>query len=71
MIHLNHATHAFFCTYLSKESAKQLALPLSSRQLAMCSSPNDDTKQLQDSKQMHVCFSPELACSELTPFYEL
>ena len=21
---------------------------------------NDDTKQLQDSKQMHVCFSPEL-----------
>jgi len=26
--------------------------------------------QLQDRKQMHVCFSPELT-SELTPFYEL
>ena len=39
MIHLNHATHAFFCTYLSKESAKQLALTLLSCQLAMGSSP--------------------------------
>ena len=37
---------------------------------AMCTSPMNDTKQLQDSKQMHVCFSPELF-SELTPFYEL
>ena len=36
MIHLNHATHAFFCTYLSKESAKQPASPLSSRQLSPC-----------------------------------
>ena len=81
MIHLNqavpwfihkriaapHATHAFLCTYLSKESAKQPASPLSSRHVHIT---NDDTKQLQDSKQMHVCSSPELS-SELTPFYEL
>ena len=65
MIHLNqavpwsihkrtaapHATHAFLCTYLSKESAKQPASPLSSRHVHIT---NDDTKQLQDSKQMHV-----------------
>ena len=67
-----HATHAFLCTYLSKESAKQpasplSALPLSSRHVHIA---NDDTKQLQDSNQMHVCFSPELS-SELTPVYEL
>ena len=81
MIHLNqavswsihkrtaapHATHAFLCTYLSKESAKQPASPLSSRHVHIT---NDDTKQLQDSKQMHVCFYFEL-CSELTPLYEL
>ena len=81
MIHLNqavpwfihkrtaapHATHAFLCTSLSKESAKQPASPLSSRHVHIT---NDDTKQLQDSKQMHVCSSPELS-SELTPFYKL
>ena len=38
-----HATHAFSCTYLSKESAKQPASPLSSRHVLIA---NDDTKQL-------------------------
>jgi len=78
MIHFNHAMglrlytkepqhHMFLCTYLSKESAKQPASPLSSRHVHIA---NDDTKQLQDSKPIHVSPFPELA-SELTPFYEL
>ena len=66
MIHLNqavpwsihkrtvapHATHAFICTYLSKESAKQPASPLSSRHVHIT---NDDTKQLQDSITANKC----------------
>ena len=69
MIHLNqavpwsihkrtaapHATHAFLCTYLSKDRAKSQPSSRHRRSALSSRHANDDTKQLQDSKQMHVC----------------
>ena len=67
MIHLNQAVGLGLSTknrsttcnpcILYKESAKQPASPLSPRHVHIA---NDNAKQLQVSKQMHVCFSPEL-----------
>ena len=61
-----------FSVHLSEQRVSQAAGIAAQRsRLAHVHIANDnDTKQLQDSKQMHVCFSPELS-SELTPFYEL
>jgi hypothetical protein len=74
MIHLNqavswsihkrtaapHATHAFLCTYLSKESAKQPASPLSSRHVHIT---NNDTKQLRTANKCMCAFILSYALS--------
>ena len=60
-----HAIHEFLCTYTVSEQRVSQAAGIAaqrsrSRHVHIA---NDDTKQLQDSKQMHVCFSPELFSS--------
>ena len=72
MIHLNHATHAFSTAIYEQRvsQAAGIATLVSPSRHVLIANQGRYLKQLQDSKQMHVCFSPELA-SELTPFYEL